>query len=259
MLETPNANLGRIMRHINGIYTQRHNRLRKTDGPLFRGRYKAILVDEDACLLPLSRYIHCNPTETKKSKIILEDYKWSSYPAYIGKAVTPTWLQQKITYQMLGHKQRYKGYRSYVERGIDEEIKHFYSKGNMAAILGDKAFRVSIHEKDEILDTTEVPATLRHRPSLKVIVKTVADIFKLSESKIIKSGGDRRERNDARKLAMYCCQQIGDIPLKEIAKGFGLSHAGSVSRLIHDAKTCLEDKKIKRQYQKIEKLLLVIQ
>ena len=42
LIETPNANLGRVMRHINGVYTQRYNRLRLTDGPLFRGRYKAI-------------------------------------------------------------------------------------------------------------------------------------------------------------------------------------------------------------------------
>jgi REP element-mobilizing transposase RayT len=45
-VETPNANLGRIMGHVNGVYTQRYNRLRKTDGPLFRGRYKTILVEE---------------------------------------------------------------------------------------------------------------------------------------------------------------------------------------------------------------------
>jgi hypothetical protein len=35
LLETPDANLSRIMRHINGVYTQRHNRLKHTDGPLF--------------------------------------------------------------------------------------------------------------------------------------------------------------------------------------------------------------------------------
>ena len=58
LVETPLANLDRIMRHINGVYTQRYNRLKRTDGPLFRGRYKAVLVDEDAYLLEVSRYIH---------------------------------------------------------------------------------------------------------------------------------------------------------------------------------------------------------
>ena len=39
LIETPRTNLDRIMRHINGIYTQRYNGKMKTDGPLFRGRY----------------------------------------------------------------------------------------------------------------------------------------------------------------------------------------------------------------------------
>ncbi|WP_196141202.1 transposase, partial [Aliikangiella sp. G2MR2-5] len=61
LIETPKANLGQIMKHINGLYTQRYNRLKKVDGPLFRGRYKSILVEADAYLLQLSRYIHRNP------------------------------------------------------------------------------------------------------------------------------------------------------------------------------------------------------
>ena len=57
LIKTPEGNLGRAMRHINGLYTQRYNRMRKTDGSLFRGRYKAILVEEDSYQLQLSRYI----------------------------------------------------------------------------------------------------------------------------------------------------------------------------------------------------------
>ena len=44
-LKTPRGNLSRIMRHIDGVYTQRHNRRKRTDGTLFRGRYKAIVID----------------------------------------------------------------------------------------------------------------------------------------------------------------------------------------------------------------------
>ena len=55
LLHTPEGNLQRSMRHLNGVYTQRYNRMRGTDGPLFRGRYKAIVVDADHYLLHLSR------------------------------------------------------------------------------------------------------------------------------------------------------------------------------------------------------------
>lgn len=61
LVQTPRGNLSRAMRHINGVYTQRYNRKRKTDGQLFRGRYKSILVDADNYLLELLRYIHRNP------------------------------------------------------------------------------------------------------------------------------------------------------------------------------------------------------
>ena len=54
LAKTPNANLRRVMRHINGVYTQRYTRMKRTDGPLFRGRYKAILVSQDEYLLQLS-------------------------------------------------------------------------------------------------------------------------------------------------------------------------------------------------------------
>ena len=58
LLRTPDANLQRIMRHLNGLYTQFFNRSERKDGPLFRGRYKAFLVDTQSYWLPLSRYIH---------------------------------------------------------------------------------------------------------------------------------------------------------------------------------------------------------
>jgi putative transposase len=46
------------MRHLNGVYTQRYNSRNKCDGPLFRGRYKSILIDTDSYLLQAVRYIH---------------------------------------------------------------------------------------------------------------------------------------------------------------------------------------------------------
>lgn len=61
LLQTPDPNLPRIMRHLGGLYTQRFNRTYGRDGPLFRGRYKAIVVQAEAYLLQVVRYIHLNP------------------------------------------------------------------------------------------------------------------------------------------------------------------------------------------------------
>src|SRR5512139_4048541 len=61
LVQTRMANLARAMRQLNGVYTQDFNRRHHRAGHLFQGRYKALLVDKDAYLLELSRYIHLNP------------------------------------------------------------------------------------------------------------------------------------------------------------------------------------------------------
>lgn len=76
LVQTPEANISRAMRHINGIYTQRFNRRHGCDGQLFRGRYKSIVVDADSYLLQLVRYIHSNPA--KAGIAPMDRYQWSS-------------------------------------------------------------------------------------------------------------------------------------------------------------------------------------
>ena len=238
LIETPRANLDRIMRHINGVYTQRYNRLKQTDGPLFRGRYKAILVDKDNYLLQLSRYIHRNPVETRKPLVTsLADYRWSSYPAYINQAKREPWLYQAHTYQMLGHHQKYKGYQRYVEAGVNEEIKSLYSKGTTASVIGDAGFKEYIaKQKDSLKVNVELATILNERSSGEAIVHAVAKAFKVTESEITKRKHGRREANLPRKVAIYCCQYYGDMSLKDIAKLFGLTAIGSLSPALQDIK-----------------------
>ncbi|RRQ21110.1 transposase [Thiohalobacter thiocyanaticus] len=61
VVETPEANLSRGMRQLNGVYTQTFNRRHGLVGHLFQGRFKGILVEREAYLLELSRYVVLNP------------------------------------------------------------------------------------------------------------------------------------------------------------------------------------------------------
>ena len=136
LLKTPEANLGRAMRHINGVYTQRHNRMKKTDGSLFRGRYKAICIEEDRYQLQLSRYIHRNPIEAKLVDN-LEEYPWSSYSYFINHKKAPEWLYLDEIYQQVGGVSNKRNrYKEFVELGVDEEIKQFYSREDSLPYLG---------------------------------------------------------------------------------------------------------------------------
>jgi len=47
LVETPEGNLSRGMRQLNGVYTQKHNRRQGRVGHVFQGRYKPILVEKE--------------------------------------------------------------------------------------------------------------------------------------------------------------------------------------------------------------------
>lgn len=260
LVETPRGNLDRIMRHINGIYTQRYNRLRKTDGPLFRGRYKAILVEEDAYLLQLSRYIHRNPIEIKGADSgVLSTYPWSSYLAYINKAPAEPWLEREKTYQMLGQRRRYAGYKAYVELGVDEEIETFYGGGNLAGVLGGEDFKELLSQDAKVVAAVnDFPNVIRERPSVKAIIQIVSKVFDVHPLTIRQRRPGRQIANEPRKVAIYCCQNYADLSLKSIAKEFGLNHAGSESSVISDIRKKLMKGELKKELGEIEVVFGII-
>jgi len=232
LLQTPHGNLGRVMRHINGVYTQRYNRLKPTDGPLFRGRYKAILVDEDHYLLQLSRYIQRNPIERKPSLVdSLETYPWSSYPAYIKHTKSPGWLHRDFVYALLGHRQRYQGYRAYVEAGIDDDLKDFYDGDRTAAVMGDTTFLTWVRERQlqKVDDNVFVTQVLPNPLSMTRITQLVAEYYKVEATRLTTVVKGPKKGLLARKVAMYLCQQLGGSSLTDIMRTFGLSNVGSVS------------------------------
>ncbi|MEA3276937.1 MAG: transposase, partial [Pseudomonadota bacterium] len=65
LVETPDANLSKGMRQLNGVYTQRFNRTHDRVGHVFQGRYKAILVQKETNLLDLARYLVLNPVRAR--------------------------------------------------------------------------------------------------------------------------------------------------------------------------------------------------
>ena len=260
LIETPRANLDRIMRHINGVYTQRYNRRKGTDGPLFRGRYKSILIDEDAYLLEVGRYIHRNPAEVKgANNDVLATHRWSSYPAYINKAPAPSWLVRERTYQMLAHKNRFAGYRDFVLQGNGVEADEFYSKGNTGCIFGDKYFRLSIQAEKEIQKVSgDLGSVLSERPEIAKIVEAVAAVFGTDTHTITCKRMGRPQPNLPRQMAMYCSQQLGDHSLKDIATYFSLTNAGSVSPAIQVIKSKLKAGQCAEELSQLEKRLGII-
>ena len=92
LLKTVDANLSKAMQWFGTTYARKFNLGHHTNGHLFQGRFKSIIVENDAYLLRLSCYIHRNPV---RAGIVdrMADYKWSSHSFYAYKKKPPGWLK----------------------------------------------------------------------------------------------------------------------------------------------------------------------
>ncbi|MDN5849211.1 MAG: transposase [Nitrococcus sp.] len=228
LLRTPEGNLQRIMRHVNGLYTQYFNRTQGRDGPLFRGRYKAALVDAQAHWLGLSRYVHRNPLEARMTDD-LAAYPWSSYAAYVGRSPAPDWL---LTDYVLGAIKP-RPYAKYVEGNDDNEAVSPYATINIPSILGDDDFARSVlMGRAPTVDEPELRQA-RPTPSIDRIVEAACRHFDVpAETLMRKHQRKEAPARLARAATMYLCQRVGAMTLAQIAKGFGLASYASASASI---------------------------
>lgn len=122
LVETPKPTLCSGMRHLNGVYTQTYNRRYKKVGHILQGRYKAILVEKEAYLLELCRYVVLNPLRVK-ARDRVDQWKWSSYRATAGlaraeKFLTIDWILSQFGSRKAEAQRRY---REFVREGLGEQ------------------------------------------------------------------------------------------------------------------------------------------
>ena len=233
LLETPNANLSKVMCYINRTYTQKYNYLQKSRGALFAGRFKAILIEKENYLLSLTRYIHQSPIDSTKK---LENYKWSSYPAYINLVKSPIWLDIGTTAKLFGKEDFAKKYKKYVTHDHEDDLlEEVYCKKKLPSIFGDSNFKQQIYKNipnAKELHKKKIINSLKGRMVFADIVESVAKVFNVSAESIIDRQVGRAKSNFPRKFAMYLCQIHLQKTLAEIVIDYNLKNPGSVAKAI---------------------------
>jgi REP element-mobilizing transposase RayT len=256
LLHTPQGNLSRSMRHLNGLYTQRYNRKYGRDGPLFRGRFKALLIEADSYLLELVRYIHLNPVHAGLARAPI-DYVWSSHRAYIEEAAFHPWLTKKDVLKRLGAggKQAIRNYRLFIEAGVPQHIQGIYKQKRGSVVLGTEGFRewartlLAKRRKEdyELPDAKTIP----FRRGAAEVLKAVRKAYGVGTKAL--SGVRRGHWNEPRDVAMYLCRKECGLTLKEIGAPFSISAYTTVSMACRRVGARLKEDR--RFRQRVERLL----
>jgi len=210
LVETVEGNLSVGMRQLNGLYTQRFNRRHGMVGHLFQGRYKAILVQKDAHLFELSRYVLLNPVRARMVALP-EDWVWSSYSLMISDSFAPEWLDTDWLLGQFGTQRAVArcAYQTFVLQGCGLSSPLLATKHQL--LLGDDGF-VKKHQL-ELKDDDLRELSIAHKR-----------IFALSLA-------EYDEQADTRNAAMVAAYHSGAYTMAEIATYYDV-HYMTVSRAV---------------------------
>jgi len=113
--------ISKFMKKLNMGYAKYFNEKYEREGTLFEGRYKSIPVTREAHFIYIPYYIHLNPLDLnfpewrnkeikdyKAAMNFLENYRWSSFPDYIGKKNFPSVTNREFLNEFFGGVKQYK-------------------------------------------------------------------------------------------------------------------------------------------------------
>lgn len=228
VLYTRAANLSRLMRQLNGVYTQRYNRRHGLVGHLLQGRFKAILVDRDSYLLALCRYVERNPVAAHLA-VQPQDWPWSSCRAHLLMGPTPPWLDSDgllsfvLGRELLGPQDRQQAALAYADL-VDQPLAESpWGAGLRQQIyLGSADFVARMQAQVE-------PAKLKQ-----------TELHKLQRAAPLQSLSAWLAHSASREQAFCCAYRQGGMTMTRIAREAGLS-VTQVSRLIKRGEMTVEE------------------
>ena len=198
LVQTPEGDLSEGMHDLNSGYVSVFNMRHERRGPLFWGRFKGILIEEDYHYWELSRYIHLNPVRAGMVKRP-EEYRWGSCRYYFSSKDAPEWLAWQEILEREGKTlgAARKAYREFVAEGIKTPPKSPLREA-AAALLGSTGFI----ERMRALLTREVPADdipvgrmLRNEPTIRQIERAVCEAFHATPTGFrVKGKGSRKNK-----------------------------------------------------------------
>ena len=245
IIQTPLSNLSNIMHYINTSYVVYYNRKNKRVGPLYQGRYKSILIEQDEYLFHLSRYIHLNPIRAKKVKEVGE-YRWSSYHDYVSDISDGSWIETNMILGNFGktiNKSRQE-YKKFVIAGVgkDKEIRKYIEENTYKGfVMGSVEFCKEIYEKYiEGKEDEEIPKIREFKKDRDLDRNAIEEKVRLLT----------KDEKAIRKYTIYMMRKYTQRSLKEIAGCFlGIGDTG-VSIL------CARVDRERNKDDKIDKMLI---
>ena len=247
LLETGTVHLSTVMRRLLTGYASGFNRRHGRRGPLFGGRFRSVLCQEETFLLPLVRHLHLNPLRAGLVDDLegLETYPYAGHGALVGKAAVP-WQDTGRVLDRFGGNGRSSAahYRAFVARGAALGRQPHLTGGGLVRSAGGwsrlKALRRRnadpvgderiLGDSDFVQQTLErAGENLERRTrralegeTLERIAARVAALWGMEEAEVW-AQGRQRHRVEARSVLCYWAVRELGFTMTDLARRLGLS------------------------------------
>jgi hypothetical protein len=253
-METPEANLSRVMHYLNGSYNTYFNVKCKRSGHLFQGRYKAIVVDRDRYLLELSRYIHLNPVRAG-IKARPEEYPHSSYGSYLAPNEDSLVCREVVLALVTeNRKDVVRKYREYVESMLGEEAESPLCKLYGGIVLGGERFIRNVLQNlpSDQLEYEEVS----HRKALRSGIRAEDIVRRIcNEQGCVPAGLANAENRKLRNLAVYLIKRQTAATNREVGEMFGGLSYSAIAKICQRFERKLEgDRELSREVARLSRV-----
>ncbi len=222
LVETPAGNLSRAIGSLCGRYAQRLNHDYEWDGPLYRGRFKNRVVEDEDYWRHLLAYIHLNPVRGGLVSRMLEA-DWTSHAVYLGVTSRPAWLHVDDLLSSFGSVEAYSGYVDDVRSGCEETPEGF----DESVLFGRALSRpVTLYRSP---DRIQSPQQTFEEAMLEVQHVTGLPMAAL------KDAPRGRRGNRARWVVVWWLRWRDRLPGVAVARALGI-HPSRVSQLMSNAR-----------------------
>jgi putative transposase len=220
------GNLSEAMQHLNGNYTMLLKRRHVWDGPVFRGRYRNQVVNDESHLRILLAYVHLNPVRAQLVPY-LDSEAWTSHRAYLDLEPAPAWLTTKLFLVLMNDAQGLGEFVHSVHQGATRYPEDFNPETGL--------FRKKVLGRTTAVETGRHQASRgsnvssRHRQAEEVIQEVCRITGSTLDQLLVRTHGPAA--NPARRFAVWALYRGAGMKQREIAKRMKASYY-QVSKLL---------------------------
>lgn len=274
LLRTGERSLSDAIGWLQVSYSARFNWAHRLCGAVFAGRFKAVVVADEAAIVEVARYVHLNPVrvgglglgkeDQRRAKVVgcaepgaelvrrrlklLQEYPWSSWRVYAGEEPAPEWLSTRWVSRACGgrsYRERRAALRQYTEAPVREgRLESPWARLIGGLVLGEEgdARRLLAGQPMNVAEQTEA-RRLRRRVKWEDVVRAAEGV----------QGGAWREWAErygdwGRDGALYVAVRYGGCGLAEAVRQMPGLRYGAAAQGVKRFAAALERSADRRRY-----------